>query len=166
MITITNLLSQTAHILSDDLLSQMRELAAFCLVDQRVQNVELNILLVEEPESEELHIRWLGELGPTDVMSFPIDEIRPGDEKRLPDGMRAILGDVVICPSVALKQATAAGHSLTRELFVLLAHGVLHLLGYDHQSEGERKIMFGLQERLVEEFTKLPACGTPHRKSI
>lgn len=89
-----------------------------------------------------------GEPGPTDVMSFPIDEIRPGDEKRLPDGMRAILGDVVICPSVALKQATAAGHSLTRELLCCLHTGFFIFLDTITKVRVRGKLCLGFRRGL------------------
>ena len=93
---------------------------------------ELSVLLIDVEAMTELHVQWMDEPGPTDVMSFPMDEL---DTARRPDEAGpgpALLGDVVLCPAVAGRQATQAGHSLDDELHLLTVHGVLHLLGYDH----------------------------------
>ncbi len=102
----------------------------------------------------ELHVKWMGEDGPTDVLAFPMDELRPGqvsggasDESGAPDP--GLLGDVVLCPSVAAAQAREAGHSTEDELRLLCTHGILHLLGYDHAEPEEHAEMFGLQGRLL-----------------
>lgn len=97
---------------------------------------ELSVSFVTEEEMAELHERYLGEPGPTDVLAFPLDEV---DE----EGVR-ILGDVVICPAVAARNDPADPGS---ELRLLLVHGILHLLGHDHEEEGERARMWELQER-------------------
>ena len=111
---------------------------------------ELSIACVEPHEIADLHVEWLDEPGPTDVMSFPMDELRPGE----PGGplVEGVLGDVVLCPAVAAAQAQAAGHSTGHELRILLAHGILHLLGYDHAEPEDEAEMFGLQRSLVAEF--------------
>jgi probable rRNA maturation factor len=114
---------------------------------------ELSILLVDEAAMTELHEKWMDEPGPTDVLSFPMDELRPGhmsggtDEDGETDP--GLLGDVVLCPAVAERQARAAGHSTEDELELLCAHGILHLLGYDHAEPDEHKEMFGLQAELL-----------------
>jgi probable rRNA maturation factor len=111
---------------------------------------ELSILLVDVPAMTELHVKWMDEPGPTDVMSFPMDEL---DTARSPDDMGpgpALLGDVVLCPDVAAEQATAAGHSLDDELHLLTVHGILHLLGYDHAEPQEERAMFRLQNELLD----------------
>lgn len=111
---------------------------------------ELNILFIDPEPMEELHVRWLDLPGTTDVMSFPMDELRPGTrEKETPAGT---LGDIVVCPQVAAKQALEAGHSAAEEMLLLTTHGILHLLGYDHVEEEERKEMFGLQRQLLLTF--------------
>jgi probable rRNA maturation factor len=121
---------------------------------------ELSVLLVDESAMTELHVKWMDEPGPTDVLSFPMDELRPPglsgatasssrgsgeDRESLPD----LLGDVVLCPRVARKQARQAGHSAQAEMEMLCVHGILHLLGYDHAEPEDEAEMFGLQAELL-----------------
>jgi probable rRNA maturation factor len=111
---------------------------------------ELSILLVTSEVMSELHQQWMDEPGPTDVLSFPMDELRPGTEgEPAPPGL---LGDVVLCPEVAAAQALDAGHSTSEELLLLTTHGILHLLGFDHAEPDERTEMFDLQRRLLLTF--------------
>jgi probable rRNA maturation factor len=103
---------------------------------------EISLTFVDETEMEELHIKWMDEPGPTDVLSFPMD---------MPESKAdaVTLGDIVIAPSVAARQAAAAGHSAEHEIFILASHGLLHIMGYDHADPDEEKIMFALQEKIV-----------------
>ncbi|HXR42035.1 MAG TPA: rRNA maturation RNase YbeY [Acidothermaceae bacterium] len=112
---------------------------------------ELSILLVDEGEMANLHERWMDEPGPTDVLSFPMDELRPGRVDTDPDDDAdpGMVGDVVLCPAVAEKQGKEAGHSVQDELELLCTHGILHLLGYDHAEPDEHREMFGLQKQLL-----------------
>ena len=111
---------------------------------------DLSVLLVDTDVMADLHVRWMDEPGPTDVLSFPMDELRPGtDSEPTPAGL---LGDVVLCPQVAADQARAAGHSTIEELLLLETHGILHLLGYDHAEPEQEKEMFALQRRLLLTF--------------
>lgn len=113
-------------------------------------DAELNILFIDPKSMEDLHIRWLDLPGPTDVMSFPMDELRPGTADRpTPTGT---LGDICICPQVAEQQAKDAGHTTVEEMLMLATHGMLHLLGYDHAEEDEKKEMFALQRTLLLTF--------------
>lgn len=113
-------------------------------------DTDLAIVFVDEPAMEVLHIQWMDEPGPTDVLSFPMDELRPGSEGQLtPVGL---LGDIVVCPQVAAAQAEVAGHSTINEILLLTTHGVLHLLGFDHAEPEEEKEMFGLQREILEAF--------------
>ena len=111
---------------------------------------ELSVLLVDPDYMAELNHRWMGVAGPTDVLAFPMDE---GSVDHGPNGANggepALLGDIVLCPEVAAKQAAAAGHSPEDELHLLTVHGVLHLLGYDHAEPEEEREMFALQARLL-----------------
>ena len=106
---------------------------------------ELSISIVDEEEMGSLHMQWMDEPGPTDVLSFPMDEMKPYSATTGP----GILGDIVLCPEFAVEQARTAGHSLQEELELLTVHGVLHLLGFDHRESDERKIMFAKQDELL-----------------
>lgn len=113
---------------------------------------ELSMVLLDTNAMADLHMRWMDLPGPTDVMSFPMDELEPGGRPDAPEPGPSMLGDIVLCPQFAAKQAEAAGHSLGHELALLTIHGVLHLLGYDHAEPEEEKEMFALQRRLLEEW--------------
>jgi probable rRNA maturation factor len=110
---------------------------------------ELSVLLVDSAAMEQLHIQWMDEPGPTDVLSFPMDELRPARAEDDNEPVPGLLGDVVLCPEVAVKQAKDAGHSTADELRLLTTHGLLHLLGYDHAEPDEEAEMFGLQKQLL-----------------
>jgi probable rRNA maturation factor len=112
------------------------------------QDCEVSISLVDEEEMSALHLRWMDEPGATDVLSFPMDEIKPNSASNGP----GMLGDIILCPSFAARQAEQAGHPLQDELELLTVHGVLHLLGYDHREEDEKEIMFGIQERYLRDW--------------
>jgi probable rRNA maturation factor len=113
-------------------------------------DADVAIVLVDEGAMEALHVQWMDEPGPTDVLSFPMDELRPGTEDApTPAGL---LGDIVLCPQVAENQAVAAKHSTQDELILLTTHGLLHLLGFDHAEPEEEREMFGLQRELIQAF--------------
>jgi probable rRNA maturation factor len=132
----------TPRILVDDRqdaavdLDVLMALAAECLTGEGAANAELSVSFVTEEEMADLHVRYMAEEGPTDVLSFPLDET---DE----EGVR-VLGDVVIAPAVAARNNPADPAS---EMRLLLVHGILHLLGHDHEQEGERAAMWAIQER-------------------
>ena len=107
---------------------------------------DLNVLLVDEAEMTQLHMKWMDEAGPTDVLSFPMDEIEPGSKEV------GILGDIVLCPTIAQAQAMDAGHDFNRELSILSVHGLLHIVGYDHATAEDEKEMFALQESIVNRW--------------
>ena len=106
---------------------------------------ELSLTFIDDKEMEELHIKWMDEPGTTDVLSFPMD---------MPEGKNdaVMLGDIVIDPIVAKRQAGSAGHSTEHEIYILAAHGLLHILGYDHADKDEEKVMFELQETIVKKW--------------
>jgi probable rRNA maturation factor len=124
------------------------ELAGVCryvLAEMKVNPLaELSVLCVDTEYMSSLH-----------ELAFPMDELdtaRPDD----PDPGPALLGDVVLCPSVAIRQARAAGHTMDDELVLLATHGVLHLLGYDHMEPDEEKEMFALQQKLLDGWRSAP----------
>ena len=111
---------------------------------------ELSVMLVDEVSMAALHEKFMDEPGSTDVLSFPMDELRAGTSDKPSE--EGILGDVVLCPAVAARQGEQAGHSMEVELRLLLTHGVLHLLGHDHEEPDEHKVMFGLQAELLAQW--------------
>jgi probable rRNA maturation factor len=123
-------------------------LATFALDELRIHpQAELSILLVDEDTMSAYHERYLGEDGPTDVLSFPMDELRPpGDAEEPPEGL---LGDIVLCPSVTDRQAREHGRTPVQESEYLLVHGLLHLLGFDHAEPQEKADMFGLKDKIL-----------------
>ena len=124
----------------------VRDLLQNSLVELKLNpECEVNLVFVDIEEMTELHIKWMDEGGPTDVLSFPMD--MPAAENEA-----VTLGDIVIAPVVAAQQAVSAGHSIDHEIFILAAHGLLHILGYDHAIADEEKIMFALQEDLVKKY--------------
>lgn len=127
----------------------LHALARYVLDEMRVHPLaELSVLLVDVAAMERLHVQWMDEPGPTDVLSFPMDELRPGDLEDKPQV--GLLGDVVLCPEVAERQAVSGGHTTEEELHLLCVHGILHLLGFDHAVPEEEREMFALQRRLLE----------------
>lgn len=115
---------------------------------------DLTIMFVDPDPIAQLHMRWMNLEGPTDVMSFPMDELEPGTPENLSSGM---LGDIILCPPVAARQGADAGHSTLDELCLLTTHGILHCLGYDHGTAEEEAEMFGIQRSILEEFLGRPA---------
>lgn len=127
---------------------ELRALADYVLGELKVNpRAELAVTLLDEEAMEALHRQWMDLPGPTDVMSFPMDELRPGSAE--PGVEAGVLGDVVLCPPVARRQAAAAGHSTADEMLLLLTHGILHLLGFDHAEPDEEREMFDLQRTLL-----------------
>ena len=134
---------------------RLAALSRFVLDRMRVHPLaELCIKAVDEPTIAELNQRWMEKEGPTDVLAFPMDELRPGlvDE----DPEEGVLGDLVLCPDVAARQGEAAGHGTEAEVELLTVHGILHLLGYDHAEPDEHREMFGLQAQLLEQWRTAP----------
>jgi len=129
----------------------IQRLAIYALDQLHVHpDADLAIVFVDEAAMEQLHLQWMDEPGPTDVLSFPMDELRPGSEDHLtPPGL---LGDIVVCPQVAIAQAETAGHSALEEMLLLVTHGMLHLLGFDHAEPDDEKEMFGIQRDILVGF--------------
>jgi len=114
----------------------LTRLAQVTLQGEGLADVELSVSFVDEAEIEDLHVRYMDEPGPTDVLSFPLDDVDEGGTR--------LLGDVVIAPAVAARNNPADPDA---ELRLLLVHGILHLLGYDHEADAEKAEMWARQER-------------------
>ena len=141
-------LNESGHALDvDDLVA----LSRFVLDRMRVHPLaELCIKVVDEATMATLNEQWMDKSGPTDVLAFPMDELRPGLVNEEPE--EGVLGDLVLCASVAARQAEEAGHPARDEVELLTVHGILHLLGYDHAEPAEHKEMFDLQAALLAEW--------------
>ena len=130
---------------------EFARLARFTMRRMRVHpEAELCLKLVDEGTITEFNTRWMGKEGPTDVLSFPMDELRPGRDGE-PE-VEGILGDMLLCPQYAIGQAPQFSRTPEDEMHLLTIHGILHLLGYDHAEPEEEKEMFGLQARLLAEW--------------
>ncbi|MFL6179961.1 MAG: rRNA maturation RNase YbeY [Actinomycetes bacterium] len=135
--------------------AELSRLAQFVLGEMGVApQVELAVTLVDEAEMSRLHEQYMNEPGPTDVLAFPMDDL---DLSQADETQTQLLGDVVVCPPVAEAQAREAGHDTNAELRLLCAHGVLHLLGFDHHEPDDEREMFGMQARLLASFAAVAA---------
>jgi probable rRNA maturation factor len=129
----------------------LARLSRFVMDQMRVHPLaELCIKAVDEATIAQLNAQWMEKDGPTDVLAFPMDELRPGRVTEDPE--EGVLGDLVLCPVVDERQGEEAGHGTGAELELLTVHGILHLLGYDHAEPEEHREMFGLQDRLLAEW--------------
>lgn len=131
----------------------MRKFAQHVLVSEGVApECELSVLLCDEKAISELNRAFLGRAGPTDVLAFAQDAVPRQD--RISDEDVVLLGDVVICTDVASAQAEGRGVTFEEEILDLLAHGILHLVGYRDDTSPERRKMIGRQEELVRGFRR------------
>jgi len=128
--------------------AEITSLLGFAMKEMKLNpDCDLNVGFIDDHHMTELHIKWMDEPGSTDVLSFPMD--MPEHE-----GEVVTLGDIMISPTFAAAQAITAGHSAEHEIFILATHGLLHIIGYDHAEPAEEKIMFELQESIVERWKK------------
>jgi probable rRNA maturation factor len=126
--------------------AEVTSLLAFAMGELKLNaECDLNLGFIDDQYMTELHIKWMDEPGSTDVLSFPMD--MPESE-----GDIVTLGDIMISPAFAAAQALTAGHSTEQEIYILATHGLLHIIGYDHAEPDEEKIMFALQEQIVEKW--------------
>jgi probable rRNA maturation factor len=138
---------------------RVRSLIEFLLDQLRLDSqCTVSLAFVDKDHMTRLHVEWMDEPGPTDVLSFPMDDLRPGSE----DGPAplGILGDIVVCPAIAENQAISAGHEPAAELDLLITHGMLHLLGFDHAEPSDHEEMFGLQGDLLQQWGSLREVGS------
>lgn len=120
---------------------------------------EMCLRLVDVATIATLNEQWMGHEGPTDVLSFPLDELTPGREGDEADP--GYLGDIALCVEYAARQAPANGNSTVEEVELLTVHGILHLLGYDHAEPAEHEEMFGLQAELLRGWRETSPKAAP-----
>lgn len=128
-------------------LEEIQKLADFALKYQKIEHAVFNIIIVDEEKIQFLNKNYRNKDSVTDVISFALED----DNTFIQTDMR-ILGDIYICLKKAKEQSVEYGHSFLRELSFLTVHGLLHLLGYDHMNEEDEKIMFKLQEMILNEY--------------
>jgi len=114
------------------------------------ENSEVSVMIVDNSYIQELNFIYRNQNRPTDVLSFAMNELGEDEPDFDFSGETQVLGDIVISLEQALKQCGEYGHSLQRELGYLIAHGMLHLLGYDHEVEDESQLMRGLEEKIMQ----------------
>jgi len=149
---------------------RLERLAAFVLVDQRVPRaMEVAVLCVDRDTITSLNRQHMGAEGPTDVLAFPIDDDMP-EVGRSPDAgstgpdrpplepseVPLLLGDILICPAVAKRNATELGRALRDEMALLVVHGALHVLGMDHVDEEETRAMQARERELLAQLHEQP----------
>lgn len=128
--------------------NEVTSLLTFAMTELKLNvDCDLSVGFIDDEYMSELHVKWMEEPGSTDVLSFPMD--MPEHE-----GDVVTLGDIMISPLFAATQARAAGHSAEHEIYILAVHGLLHIIGYDHADPEEERIMFALQEEIVENWKK------------
>ena len=143
---------EEGHAVPEELLQKMNEAAEYAVESENLLNLdkqrcEISVTFVDLDEIHELNKQYRGVDRPTDVLSFPqFDDL----EEELPEVGEICLGDVVICEQKAREQAEEFGHSFERELVYLFTHSVLHLLGYDHMEDDEKKVMRTREEEIMK----------------
>ena len=144
--------------------SELVSVARFVIAKMKVHPAaELSMVLLDTAAMADLHMRWMDLPGPTDVMSFPMDELEPGGRPDAPEPGPSMLGDIVLCPEFAAEQAAMAGHSLGQELAMLTVHGVLHLLGFDHATDAEAERMEAIERTALASLGIAdPYADQPH----
>lgn len=128
-------------------LSEVEKVVLFALNYQKITNAVFNIIIVDKNTIQKLNREYRNKDNVTDVISFALED----DNTFIKTDLR-VLGDIYICLDRAKEQASEYGHSLLRELSFLSVHGLLHLLGYDHQTKEDENVMFGLQELILNEY--------------
>ena len=145
---------EEGHAVPEELLQKMTEAAEYAVESENMHNLdkkrcEISVTFVDLDEIHELNKQYRGVDKPTDVLSFPqFDDL----EEEIPEVCEICLGDVVICEQKAREQAEEFGHSFERELVYLFTHSVLHLLGYDHMEDDEKKAMREREEEIKKQI--------------
>lgn len=142
-----NIYFEEGQQVTEEILKTMEAAAKYCLELEGIdeERTEISVTFVEAEEIRELNRDYRGNDKVTDVLSFPQFD----DLNDIPDFGEICLGDVVICKERATEQAEEFGHSFEREIIYLFTHSILHLLGYDHMEEEEKKEMRGREEEVM-----------------
>lgn len=140
--------------LEDDVESLVSELLQFALKEEKMTgDIEVSVTFMSDEAIQVVNKEYRGKDTPTDVISFALEEMGEGELQIIKDqNMPIILGDILISVDTAKRQAVEYNHPLTREIGFLALHGLLHLLGYDHMTEEEEKVMFGRQKEILDAF--------------
>jgi len=137
------LLNESGFTCNED---SLRSVTSFAIKEMGLHpDCDVEISLVDEDSISALHVQWMDLEGPTDVLSFPMDELTPHSAAEGP----GIIGDIVLCPQFAAKQAK---NGVEAELQLLTIHGLLHCIGFDHADEKDEKVMFALQEKILKDW--------------
>lgn len=144
---------EEGHVVDGEILATMEKAAKYCLELEHIDEsrTEISVTFVDSGEIKTLNREYRQKDQVTDVLSFPQFD----DLNRIPEEGEICLGDVVICKDKALEQAEELGHSFQREIIYLFTHSILHLLGYDHMEEDEKKDMRQREEEVME-FLGIP----------
>ena len=127
--------------------SRWKELATATLKAENAPNGELNLIFVDEEKMSQLNSMHMGKKGPTDVLAFPLDAIGQTDTDT-----PLLLGDVIICPVIARQNAREQGKDFEEEIALLVLHGILHILGYDHACSDDSNIMKSREKQLLADL--------------
>lgn len=140
--------------LEDDVESLVSELLQFALKEEKMTgDIEVSVTFMSDEAIQVVNKEYRGKDTPTDVISFALEEMGEGELQIIKDqNMPIILGDILISVDTAKRQAVEYNHPLIREIGFLALHGLLHLLGYDHMTEEEEKVMFGRQKEILDAF--------------
>ena len=132
----------------------LRNLASLVISDEGYpDNAEATLLFVSDDEMSSYNKRFLNREGPTDVLAFPVESLLPGVVPETdPAGPPLLLGDVIIAPAYIKKQASDLGVTFDDEMSLMVTHGLLHLLGYDHQNDNEAAVMEGRERSILAEI--------------
>lgn len=130
-----------------DELFEVKKIVDYALKHMKIENTLFNIIVVDKDTIHKLNKEYRGIDKVTDVISFALE-----DDKTFNNSNIRVLGDIYICADKAYEQATEYGHSSLREFAFLSIHGLLHLLGYDHMNEDDEKVMFNLQDEILNSY--------------
>lgn len=136
-----------------DLINQIEELLNFAAQKEEIESgSELSVTFVSNEKIQEINREYRNKDYATDVISFALEEMGEGEIEVSGGDMPRVLGDIIISVKKAEEQAEEYGHSFQREIGFLAVHGLLHLLGYDHENEEDEKIMFDRQRAILDEY--------------